>query len=205
MERGELSELGNVMLAPYIEKATALIGVPRQIGGNQFRHMMATLAILIDYKIVDPVMLKAAVIHDLLEDVEGVDPELILQIDHDGKKVLEIVKELTRNKNELKVSYLTRLRIEGSYEAKLVKLADRISNMTDLNADIFDYDFMCRYIKETEDLILPIAQEINYDMFIELSDLVKSRRKIAENLKQLHLVLDEFLNMHNLKDKVGNN
>ena len=29
-----------------------------------FRHQLATLAILLDYKIVDPVLLKASLIHD---------------------------------------------------------------------------------------------------------------------------------------------
>jgi len=32
-----------------------------------FRHQMSTLAILLDYKFADPVLLKAAVIHDLFE------------------------------------------------------------------------------------------------------------------------------------------
>ena len=41
------------VLAPYILKATALIGVQRRCGGNQFRHQFATLGILIDYKYFD--------------------------------------------------------------------------------------------------------------------------------------------------------
>src|SRR5512145_666786 len=60
--------LRNLTLAPYIVKAMALIGVRRRGGSNMFRHQLSTMAILLDYKIVDPVLLKAAVIHDLFED-----------------------------------------------------------------------------------------------------------------------------------------
>jgi hypothetical protein len=66
----ETDKLKNLVLAPYIIKATALIGKQRGVGGNQFRHAMATMAILLDYKFFDNyVLLKASVIHDLLEDV----------------------------------------------------------------------------------------------------------------------------------------
>ncbi len=63
-------KLKNLVLAPYIIKATALIGIKRGVGGNQFRHAMATMAILLDYKLFDDyVLLKATVIDDLFEDV----------------------------------------------------------------------------------------------------------------------------------------
>ena len=60
--------LTHLTLAPYIVKAMALIGVKRRGGSNMFRHQLSTMAILLDYKIVDPVLLKASVIHDLFED-----------------------------------------------------------------------------------------------------------------------------------------
>ena len=65
----DTDKLINLVLAPWIIKATALIGKRRNVGGNQFRHAFATLAILFDYKLFDDyVLLKASVIHDLLED-----------------------------------------------------------------------------------------------------------------------------------------
>jgi len=60
--------LGSITLAPYIVKAMALIGVKRKHGSNMFRHQISTLGILLDYKVADPVLLKASVIHDLFED-----------------------------------------------------------------------------------------------------------------------------------------
>jgi len=66
----ELEVLRNLVLAPYILKATALIGVQRQVGGNQFRHCFSTLGILLDYKFfTNSILLKASLLHDLLEDL----------------------------------------------------------------------------------------------------------------------------------------
>ena len=50
----QLTTLKNLVLAPYMLKATALIGVSRKCGGNQFRHQFATLGILFDYKYYYP-------------------------------------------------------------------------------------------------------------------------------------------------------
>jgi (p)ppGpp synthase/HD superfamily hydrolase len=61
--------LRDLTLAPYIVKAMALIGIRRRGGSNMFRHQLSTMAILLDYKMIDPVLLKASVIHDLFEDV----------------------------------------------------------------------------------------------------------------------------------------
>src|SRR5215204_5744022 len=88
----------NLTIAPYIVKAMALIGVRRRGGSNMFRHQLSTLAILLDYKNVDPVLLKAAVIHDLFEDapaMPGVTETEITRIDSDGPAVYELVMEVT--------------------------------------------------------------------------------------------------------------
>ena len=90
--------LGRITLAPYIVKAMALIGVRRRGGSNMFRHQISTMAILLDYKILDPVILKAAVIHDLFEDARampGVTEEEITRIDSDGPAVYALVMEVT--------------------------------------------------------------------------------------------------------------
>ncbi len=198
-EYSNLDELRDVMLTPYIQKATALIGKPRKIGGNQFRHMMATLAILIDYKITDSVILKASVIHDLLEELPETQQDLILNADNDGSEVLKIVKELTKKDDESKVEYLLRLKESASYKAAVIKLADRISNLTDINTDIFDYEFIARYIDETEQYIMPMALEINYNMYVELADLVKRKRRLLTTMMQLKNVMKNIIK--NKKDK----
>jgi len=175
--------LSQLTLAPYIVKAMALIGVQRRGGSNMFRHQLSTLAILLDYKLVDAVLLKAAVIHDLFEDaatLPGVSEEAIARLDSDGPAVVALVMEVTirvvDGVKEKKSDFLLRIMQQGSRRAKLLKLADRISNLNALGF-VHDGEFVRRYLDETRACILPFAAEINPDMFRELSDLVSSRQR----------------------------
>ena len=81
MNDKDMSQLSDMHLAPYMQLATNLIGKARHAGGNMFRHQMDTLAILIDYGYIDSVLLKAATIHDTIEDIPDFDKNLILQAD----------------------------------------------------------------------------------------------------------------------------
>ena len=175
MENLEKDILAGMVIAPYLQKATALRGVKRYVGGNQFRHAFATLAILIDYHYMDSVLLKASVIHDLIEDVKSTSYDEIRSIDRDGQKVLELVLEVTRRKPETKEEFLKRILIEGSDSAKVLKCADRISNLTDLHSDIFDKDYIKSMIDDTRKWVVPMAQQVNKDMLFELLDLIKRR------------------------------
>jgi (p)ppGpp synthase/HD superfamily hydrolase len=175
------SSLAEMRLAPYIVKAMALIGVQRRGGSNMFRHQISTLGILLDYKVIDPVILKAALIHDLFEDaagLPGVTEAEITSIDADGPQVYALVMEVTirtvNGARESKAVYLTRIMNEGSSRARLLKLADRISNLTALGF-VHDAAFVRRYLQETRDYILPYAERVNADMHRELSDLVENR------------------------------
>ena len=177
-------QLANITLAPYIVKAMALIGVKRRSGSNMFRHQISTMGTLLDYKTTDPVLLKASVIHDLFEDaatMPGVTEEEIRRIDSDGPAVYELVMEVTIKVvdgiKELKSEYLERIMKSGSNRAKRLKLADRISNITALGF-VHDRSFVKRYLRETKDHILPHAENVNPDMFRELSDLVENREQM---------------------------
>ena len=183
----ETEKLKNLVLAPYIIKATALIGKQRGVGGNQFRHAMATMAILLDYKLFDDyVLLKASVIHDLLEDVPETNEFEIRIIDGQADQVLELVKEVTRPPDMRKSDYLKRILEQGSQRAKLLKCADRISNLTDLHRDTHSDQKITDYLDQTEKYVIPMAREVNADMLIELTDLVKRRRKLVEIMEKLN-------------------
>lgn len=175
--------LRNLTLAPYIVKAMALIGVRRRGGSNMFRHQLSTMAILLDYKVLDPVLLKAAVIHDLFEDapgMPGVTEQEIAGLDADGPAVYSLVMEVTiRTVNgvrEPKAAYLQRIMRDGSPRARQLKLADRISNLTALGF-VHDAAFVRKYVDETRVWVLPYAEAVNPNMFRELSDLVASRER----------------------------
>jgi len=175
MENFEKDILAGMVIAPYLQKATALRGVKRYVGGNQFRHAFATLAILIDYHYMDSVLLKAAVIHDLLEDVKCTSFDEIRHLDSDGQAVLDLVLEVTRRKSETKEDFLKRILTEGSDNAKVLKCADRISNLTDLHPDIFDKEYIKNMMADTKKWVVPMAQQVNKDMLFELLDLIKRR------------------------------
>jgi len=179
-----LETLKNLVLAPYILKATALISVQRAVGGNQFRHCFSTLGILLDYKFfTDSILLKASLLHDLLEDLPETQVDEIRWIDSDGADVVQLVLEVTKRKDETKEQYLQRLLEYGSRDALLLKCADRISNITDLHRDIQSEQKISDYLDQTEKYVIPMAKRVNNDMFIELTDLVAKRRGILRMLE----------------------
>lgn len=164
-------------LGPYLRLALLLRDKPRLGGGNMFRHQVDTLGILLDYGHTDPVLLRAAVIHDLLEDLPGFDPARIRALPQGGE-VLALVQEVSRQQGETKQAFLSRIRAEGSARARILKVADRLSNLTALPL-AHDPDFSRRYIQETEEQICPLAEEVGEEMDRELRSLVRSRKEMA--------------------------
>jgi ClpP class serine protease len=175
MENTEKNALEKMVLAPYVQKATTLRGKYRYVGGNQFRHALSTFAILLDYHYMDPVLLKASFIHDVFEDSTSVTAEEITNLDSDGPEVYKLVMEVTRKNEESKDDYLERVLTQGSEKARILKLADRISNLTDLHTDIFDKQFVLKYIEETKKWVIPMAKQLNENMLIELKDIIRRR------------------------------
>jgi len=184
MDFEQTQHLTGLRLAPYIQVATYLIGKSREGGGNMFRHQLDTMSILIDYKYIDSVLLKASLVHDLLEDIPDFNHNVLLSIDYESHAVYDLVMEVSRRSGESKPEFLTRIKESGSQNAKILKVADRISNMISLGF-VNNLEFVERYINETENYILPVASEVNYNMLTELTDLVASRRKYLKDFRQV--------------------
>ncbi|MBN2873819.1 MAG: hypothetical protein JXM71_01895 [Spirochaetales bacterium] len=176
MAQEEMIRLKSMHLAPYIQLATALIGMRRRSGGNMFRHQIDTFGILMDYGYIDSVLLKASVIHDLVEDIPEMDRERILEIDEESQDVYQLVLEVTRRSVESKEVFLSRILEYGSPSALVLKSADRISNMISLGYTT-DASFIRRYADETERFVFPIAAKANKAMLAELVELVATRRE----------------------------
>jgi (p)ppGpp synthase/HD superfamily hydrolase len=181
MTTEEMLQIKGTHIAPYIQLATALIGKTRVGGGNMFRHQLDTMAILIDYGYIDSVLLKASIVHDVIEDIPNFNHNLLLSIDYESHEVYELVREVTRNPEETKPDFLTRVLKYGSNKAKILKVADRISNMISLGF-VNDMEFVSRYTGETVQYLFPIAELVDKSMLKELQSLVESRRRyIADN------------------------
>ena len=190
MNTQAMLQLKSIYLAPYLQLATALIGKSRYAGGNMFRHQIDTMGILIDYGYIDSVLLKASVIHDLVEDVPGFDTNLILEIDSESRQVYDLVMEVTKKEGQQKADYLRGIIEHGSEKAKILKCADRISNMISLGF-VSNPAFIERYCDETEYFIFPIALEVDYNMYQELISLVITRRRYLEDCGYLDKKRDE--------------
>ncbi len=191
MDKKSMLQLNGIFLAPYLQLATELIGKARHAGGNMFRHQIDTLGILIDYGYIDSVLLKASVIHDVIEDIEGFDPNRIINVDEEGEEVYRLVLEVTKHPGEEKSNFLHRIIDTGSQKAKVLKCADRISNMISLGF-VTDQEFIERYCDETEYFILPIAIEVDFNMYQELINLIITRRKYLEDSGYIEKKKAEF-------------
>ena len=185
MNNKDMLQLKGIYLAPYMQLATALIGKSRYAGGNMFRHQIDTMATLIDYGYIDSVLLKASVIHDLVEDIPDFDRNLILGIDPESEQVYELVMEVTKKEGQSKSEYLRGIIEHGSEKAKILKCADRISNMISLGF-VTNPAFIERYCDETEFFIFPIALAVDYNMYQELISLVITRRRYLEECGYLN-------------------
>jgi GTP pyrophosphokinase len=171
-------------IALYIQMATMLICKPRKISGNQFRHQMQTMTILIDYGFIDGVLLKGAIIHDILEDLDGFNHKLIIDCDkEDGPVVYNLVLEVSRYPEENKVDFLKRIYNEGSDRACLLKAADRIANLSDCQF-LMDRDFINRLCDESEEYVIPIAERVCIDMVTEITHLITRARGMVSVLEQ---------------------
>jgi (p)ppGpp synthase/HD superfamily hydrolase len=183
MTNEKMWRLNEIFLAPYMQLATALIGKSREGGGNMFRHQLDTMTILIDYGYIEPVLLKASIVHDLIEDLPEFNRNQLLSVDYDSPAVYELVLEVSRRANETKPDFLTRIHKSGSRHARLLKSADRISNMISLGF-VNKPEFVTRYTEETARYVFPIAESVDSNMLFELHSLVASRRKClgSENI-----------------------
>jgi GTP pyrophosphokinase len=183
MNTEQMNRLSGLRLAPYIQVATRLIGKSREGGGNMFRHQLDTMSILIDYNYLDSVLLKASLVHDVLEDIPDFNHNVLLSIDTESHAVYNLVLEVTRKHGELKSDFLMRIYETGSKSAKILKVADRISNVISLGY-VNNPSFVERYINETDKFLLPLAAQVNRDMFKELTDLVNTKRKYLEEINK---------------------
>lgn len=99
-------------------------------------HPIAVAKLLTDVAIVyDMDILQAAILHDTIEDTETTKEELFMKF---GKEVTDYVIEMTDDKS-LPKSERKRLQIVNaphkSKSAKLIKLCDKICNITDVMND----------------------------------------------------------------------
>ncbi|PJE81488.1 hypothetical protein COU58_02170 [Candidatus Pacearchaeota archaeon CG10_big_fil_rev_8_21_14_0_10_32_42] len=147
--------------------------VRKFVGEPYFSHLENVSNIVKEYvqKENKEEMIAIALLHDILENTKTTEEELEKNF---GNKIASIVKELTTDKTESekigKSEYLAKKLSDKrrvSDNALLIKLADRLDNVSDLHNG--KNDFAKAYAKETNHII----------------DTVKKERKINKIHKEL--------------------
>ena len=100
----------------------------------------------------------------MLPPCRGSAKDEIVRLDPDGPAVYALVMEVTirvvGEVREPKSEYLLRIMQRGSPRARVLKFADRISNLTALGF-VHDVAFVRKYLDETRRYILPYAEQVN--------------------------------------------
>lgn len=142
----------------------------RDTGERYFEHCRRVALILMEERnVYDAEIIATAFIHDCIEDTHA-PPDVILSIfgstvhewAYTLSKTLPFFDELSgevvrREKKDAKI-YFAEIH-HGPWQVRLLKCADRVDNLRSFGA--WDAERKARYIQETEEYILPIAEQVD--------------------------------------------
>ena len=137
----------------------------KRIGGDDYISHPLAVAEIIKSQGLDENYQIAALFHDLLEDTDATEEEILKC---GNEKILEAVKLLTKEKGYDMKGYIGA--IKKNPIAFSVKAADRLHNLK--CAIVTDEDFKRKYILETVDWYMDFSPEIR-----------KAVKELAESLK----------------------
>ncbi len=130
-------------------------GQARDGGGRYFDHPKGAALILLEHGVTDHEVIIAALLHDVMEDsfiLTWPDLEFIF-----GNRICAIVKLLTKEAGLPKDQYIPRL-VAGLPEAQLVKLADRLHNLSSLGS--CKREKQLKQVKETREKIYQVCDKL---------------------------------------------
>ena len=158
----------------FAEKAHA--GQIRKSGEPYFTHPCFVASILTDL-MIDPPTIAAGLLHDTVEDCEGITLDTIRS--EFGEEVADLVDGVTKlnkldfaNREEAQAESLRKMILAMSKDIRvvLIKLADRLHNMRTLRHQ--PADRQVAIARETLDIYAPLAHRLGvYALKQELEDL----------------------------------
>ena len=113
-------------------------------------------------------MLISALLHDLVEDTDTTFDDINSIF---GEKITSIVRELTKPKKRNKEEWLKNFRV-ASIEAKIIKMADRIDNLLDMNIDFWSVEKQREYANQAK-LILEICGNADLNLANKLEAIIE--------------------------------
>lgn len=154
-----------------------------------FEHPRRVAIILLDeLKITDWEVIVTAFLHDGLEDIRGLTPEMLEC--YFNTNVCKMIKLLTKNPKE---GYWDRLIKRGSWETLVVKAADRLDNLRSLKAGT--KEFQLRQLEETVEQIFPLL-----DRMLDLKEDTKISLYLNSEIRKTVKEAENFLNEATFKE-----
>lgn len=143
-------------------------GQKRKQGTPYYTHPLAVLNMLKEKNFGEEYQV-AGLFHDLLEDTDCTEKEIL---DLSNQEVLKAVKLLTKTDGYIMKDYIDG--ISKNKIAKMVKLADRIHNLSE--AKETSKEFQEKYIKETEDWFIDLSKGTVFekDLLNILQDVINN-------------------------------
>jgi guanosine-3',5'-bis(diphosphate) 3'-pyrophosphohydrolase len=137
----------------------------------------------------DPEVLMAAVLHDVVEDSDATLEKIEEKF---GERVASLVGEMTRKEPapeqtrsmtyeeiwELRNKWMLEEIRAMSPEAQIIKLCDRISNITD-GMTTKSPTILARYVKQTEQILHIIPRETHPKLWDKLTALAEEAKRLT--------------------------
>lgn len=142
----------------------------RKQGTPYYTHPMAVSRMLEDKGFGEDYFV-AGLFHDLLEDTDSTYEEIV---SYSNQEVALAVKLVTKEKGYDMKDYIER--IKNNDIARMVKIADRIHNLSE--AIYGSLAFKQKYIKETEAYFIDLAKDTVFEK--ELNDVLESIKSVVK-------------------------
>lgn len=114
-------------------------------------------------------LLIAALFHDLIEDTQITKKQIAKEF---GENIAQIVDEVSKKEGEVKEDYLANIK-NATKEARILKMADRIDNLLDMNIDSWDTAKKRRYAEQAK-IIFESCGEVDNTLAKELKKVIDS-------------------------------
>ena len=159
----------------YLYAAIVHHGQRRKSGEPYIIHPLAVALFLVrEMKITDSATIAIALMHDIVEDGEGVVPEILGR--NFDSYIVEGIKMLSKDNNsgetktEINEKYLSKI-TKLPREILVIKIADKIHNASTLN--FFNDETKIRnYINEIKTVFLPLAWQHFPEMAKALEEII---------------------------------
>lgn len=156
-------------------------GFARHDGSHYYHHLVDVTQTLINFGVRDESTITAAILHDYIEDVEGVTEKMINS--HFGSEVAHIVALLTKkrdvdyhtNQEEMNI-YLDK--ILENQAASLIKTADRIHNFSSMRAGT-SFNHKIKQVQNTKKYFIPFFKKCRNE-YVEFSNFFFHAKTIIE-------------------------